>query len=309
MDHAGVEVRCEGLVHIYRAADLEVVALQGLDLEVAAGEIVAMIGSSGSGKTTLLNVVGGLSRPSAGSVTVGGTDLLGLDDAALATYRRDTVGFVWQNIARNLRPYLTGVQNVELPMLLGPRRAGRLRGATRRRRRAEELLEMLGLSDRRHSRLTELSGGEQQRVALALALANNPPLLLADEPTGSLNREAAAQLLESLREVNRLLGLTVIIVTHDQQIAQSVQRVVAIRDGRTSSEFIRRDQTAAAGGPGPEVHAHHIEDAGTHDELAVIDRAGRVQVPREYLDALEIRGRDRVRVELEGDRVVIRRVP
>lgn len=303
----GAAVRCENLVRIFKTDEIEVVALQGLDLEIEAGEVMAIIGSSGSGKSTLLNVLGGLDRPSAGTVEVGGADLLKLGPQELVRYRRQTVGFVWQNSARNLVPYLTAAENVEVPMLLARRRRGR-------RARALDLLRQVGVDHRAHNRLTELSGGEQQRVAIAVALANQPPLLLADEPTGNVDSQTAHHLLRTFRHVNRDLGVTVVIVTHDRAVAQSVGRVVAIRDGRTSSEFIRRGGTDGAEGPagtgaGAQAArpALHMEDADSHREYVVIDRVGRLQIPRDHLDALSIAGRDRVRVDLEDDGIVIRR--
>jgi ABC-type lipoprotein export system ATPase subunit len=236
----GAAIRCENLVRIFKTDEVEVVALQGLDLEIEAGEVMAIIGSSGSGKSTLLNILGGLDRPSAGSVEVGGADLLKLSAQDLVRYRRETVGFVWQNSARNLVPYLTATENVEVPMLLARRRRGR-------RQRALELLRQVGVDHRAGNRLTELSGGEQQRVAIAVALANEPPLLLADEPTGNVDSQTARHLLATFREVNRELGVTVVIVTHDRAVAQSVGRVVAIRDGRTS--YLERvHQAARCGG-------------------------------------------------------------
>ncbi len=287
-------VVCDNLVKIYKVADIEVVALQGLDLVVEKGEFMAIIGNSGSGKSTLLNILGGLDRPSAGKVFVNGEDLLKLTDKQLVKYKRETVGFVWQNNARNLIPYLTALENVELPMLL----TGRAR-----RQRALELLEMVGLSHRKKNKLEQLSGGEQQRVAIAIALANNPKLLLADEPTGAVDTKTASQILDVFREINSALGVTIIIVTHDRQVARKVDRVVAIRDGRTSSEFIRRKSYA-------EELAELSNDIGTvgrdtHEELAVLDKVGRLQIPREYLEALGLTGKNRVKVELEGDRIVI----
>ncbi len=298
----GAAIRCENLVRIFKTDEVEVVALQGLDLEIEAGEVMAIIGSSGSGKSTLLNILGGLDRPSAGTVEVGGADLLKVSPQDLVRYRRETVGFVWQNSARNLVPYLTAAENVEVPMLLARRRRGR-------RQRALELLRQVGVDHRAGNRLTELSGGEQQRVAIAVALANEPPLLLADEPTGNVDSQTARHLLETFREVNRDLGVTVVIVTHDRAVAQSVGRVVAIRDGRTSSEFIRQPDAAGGTGADPDVvrPALHMEEADSHREYVVIDRVGRLQIPRDHLQALSISGRDRVRVDLEDDGIVIRR--
>lgn len=164
-------IECENLVKIYKTDQIEVVALQGLDLQVKKGELVAIVGSSGSGKSTLLNMLGGLDKPSAGALRVGGRNLLKFTEEDYMIYKRNIVGFVWQNNARNLVPYLTAVQNVELPMLL--------QGQKQRRERALELLDAVGLSHRINSRLDQMSGGEQQRVAIAISLANNPSILLA----------------------------------------------------------------------------------------------------------------------------------
>lgn len=288
---------CENLVKIYKTNEIEVVALQGLDLVIEAGELMAIIGNSGSGKSTLLNMIGGLDRPSAGKLYVDGKDLLKFTDKELVKYKRETVGFVWQNNARNLIPYLTAQENVELPMLF-------LKNQHDRRNRAIELLDMVGLSHRRKNRLEELSGGEQQRVAIAIALANNPKILLADEPTGAVDTKTATQILDVFRELNSSLGLTIVIVTHDQQISRKVDRVVAIRDGRTSSEFIRRrsykeELEAMESQEGME------EQQDTHEELAVLDRAGRLQIPREYLEHLGLWGAKKIKVELEDDRIVL----
>lgn len=296
----GAAIRCENLVRIFKTDEVEVVALQGLDLEIASGEVMAIIGSSGSGKSTLLNILGGLDRPSAGTVEVGNSDLLKFTTQELVRYRRETVGFVWQNSARNLIPYLSAVENVEVPLLLARRRRGN-------RQRALELLDQVNVVHRASNRLTELSGGEQQRVAMAVALANNPPLLLADEPTGNIDSMTAHRLLGTFREINRNLGVTVVIVTHDRAVAQSVERVVEIRDGRTSSEFIRNPEHEGAEQQGINRTALHMEEADSHREYVVIDRVGRLQVPLDHLRALSISGHDRVRVELEDDGIMIRR--
>src|SRR5690625_1816949 len=225
-------IKCQNLMKIYKIDDdHEVIALQGLDLQVDQGEMMGIIGSSGSGKSTLLNMIGGLDRPSAGSLIVDGKDLLRMSDKDLVKYKLSTVGFVWQNNARNLIPYLTAVENVELPMLIKGKHS---------KERAKELLEMVGLGHRFNSRLDSLSGGEQQRVAIAIALANNPRLLLADEPTGSVDTNTADVILDVFRELNRQLGVTIVIVTHDTQLTKKMDRVVAIRDGKTSSEILRR---------------------------------------------------------------------
>lgn len=287
-------IQCEGLVKIYKSTDLEVVALQGLDLQVEDGELMAIIGNSGSGKSTLLNMLGGLDKPSAGKLLVDGKDLLTFQERELVTYKRDTVGFVWQNKARNLLPYLTAIENVELPLLL--------RGK-RRRERALELLDAVGLSKRAGRRLSELSGGEQQRVAIAIALANRPRLLLADEPTGSLDTATTHQVLDLFRTLNRTLGITIVIVTHDPLLARQVDRVVGIRDGKTSTELIRRTSYMEEMANTNEAAAG--EEPMTHTEYAVLDKAGRLQIPAGYLDSPGFKGGKRIRVELENGRIVL----
>lgn len=288
-------IHCDNLVKIYKAAELEVIALQGLDLHVAEGELMAIIGNSGSGKSTLLNMLGGLDRPSAGKLVVDGTDLLQLTERELVRYKRETVGFVWQNNARNLVPYLTALENVELPMLLRGRR---------RREKASMLLEAVGLAERRHNRLQELSGGEQQRVAIAIALANDPRLLLADEPTGSVDSKMTTQILDLFRQLNRDLGLTVVIVTHDPLLARKVDRVVAIRDGKTSSEILRRKSYSEEL---EELEAGYAAEEESHVEYAVLDKAGRLQIPSGYLESLGLSSTsgNKVRVSVEEGRIVL----
>ena len=285
-------IRCENLVKIYKTSDVEAVALQGLDLDVKKGELMAIVGNSGSGKSTLLNMLGGLDRPSAGSLTVDGKNLLKFTDKDYMEYKRDTVGFVWQNNARNLVPYLTAVQNVELPMLL--------KGKKGRRARALELLKKVGLEKRKNSRLDQMSGGEQQRVAIAIAMANDPKLLLADEPTGSVDTETSAMILDIFKELNRSEGVTVVIVTHDLKLADHIDRVVAIRDGRTSSEIIRKKSYREDLDEMGEVITK--EEEATHEELAVLDRSGRLQLPKDYMQSLGIKGGGKVRVELDEER-------
>ncbi len=280
----GAQIVCDNLVRIYKVADLEVVALQGLDLLVNAGELIAIVGASGSGKSTLMNILGGLDVPSAGRAVVAGHDLTRMGRRERTRYRRRVVGFVWQQTARNLLPYLTALENVELPMTLD--------GRARRRVRAQELLGLVGLTERAQHRPERLSGGEQQRVAIAVALANNPAVVLADEPTGELDSATAAEIFGLLRHVNAELGTTIVIVTHDRQISDQVGRTVAIRDGRTSTETLRRRQRT---------------DEGQHEliaeEFAVLDRAGRLQLPRAHTEALGLEGR--VRLRLETDHIEI----
>jgi len=279
-------IQADGLVKIYKTADLEVVALQGLDLRVEDGELMAIIGNSGSGKSTLLNMLGGLDKPSAGKLFVDGKDLLTFNERDLVKYKRESVGFVWQNNARNLIPYLTALENVELPILL--------RGA-RKRARAVELLEAVGLGHRMRNRLSELSGGEQQRVAIAIALANEPKLLLADEPTGSLDTKTSNQVLDLFRTLNRQMGITIVIVTHDPLLAKKVDRVVQIRDGKTAAEMLRRS------------YAEELAEieAESHVEYAVVDKAGRLQIPAGYFDSEEFKGANKVRVEMEDGRIIL----
>jgi ABC-type lipoprotein export system ATPase subunit len=287
-------IQCDNLVKIYKSSELEVVALQGLDLQVDKGELMAIIGNSGSGKSTLLNMLGGLDRPSAGNLMVDGRDLLKFSERDLMHYKRETVGFVWQNQARNLIPYLTSLENVELPILLNGRR---------KKERAKQLLEAVGLGHRMNNRLTQLSGGEQQRVAIAIALANHPKLLLADEPTGSLDTKMGNQILDLFRELNRNFGITIVIVTHDPLLAKKVDRVVAIRDGKTSSEILRRISYSEEL---LEIEQGLSElDEESHIEYVVIDKAGRLQIPAAYLDSIGLKQKNKVRVMLEDGKITL----
>lgn len=280
---------CENLVKIYRlnqegGGSVEVQALQGMDITVPEGEMLGIVGASGSGKSTLLNVLGGLDRPTGGRALVGRQDLSQMSPGALDEYRRKTVGFVWQQGARNLISYLTALENIELPLTLSGQVGKSNRG------RALELLRLVGLHERRDHRLEELSGGEQQRVAVAIALANHPRLLLADEPTGELDTATAQTIYDLLRGLNKDLGLTMIIVSHDPGIARHVDRVVAVRDGKLASETVRVQKSDS--------EEHHLV------ELAVVDAAGRLQIPREYLEQFNIRRR--VQVELTEQGILIR---
>lgn len=282
-------IQCDGLVKIYKTDEIEVVALQGLNIRVEPGEMMAIIGNSGSGKSTLLNILGGLDRPSAGQVRVGEWDLLKITDDQLVEYKRKTVGFIWQNNARNLLPYLTALENVEMPMML----SGKVD-----RSYAKQLLEWVGLKERMYNKLHQLSGGEQQRVAIAISLSNRPSLLLADEPTGSVDTETSDRIMAIFRTLNRELGVTIVIVTHDMALASKVDRVVAIRDGLTSTEFIKRN-------PSLDLSAgHHGSIRDAHEEYVVLDRAGRLQVPRGYLETLGISGK--ASMEFDGERIIIR---
>ncbi|MER5965921.1 ABC transporter ATP-binding protein [Streptomyces sp. NPDC002057] len=276
-------IACDRLVRIFTTDGVEVQALQGLDLLVREGELMALVGASGSGKSTLMNILAGLDVPTAGAARVGGCDLLAMDGRARLRYRREVVGFVWQQTSRNLLPYLTAAQNVALPM--------QLRGRSKRKaERAEELLSMLGVAEARDRRPHQLSGGQQQRVAIAVALANNPAVLLADEPTGELDSATGEQVFAAFRRANEELGTTIVIVTHDQAVASEVRRTVAIRDGRTSSEVLRRTEVDEQG-----------KESLVAREYAMLDRAGRLQLPAEYTRALGME--HRVALELEHDHI------
>ena len=286
-----VMVQADGLVKIYKSKQTEVLALQGLDLTVETGELTALIGNSGSGKSTFLNMIGGLDRPSAGALLVDGKNLFTMSKRELTLYKRDVVGFVWQNNARNLVPYLSVLDNIMLPM--------QFTGGGHRKSRALELLERVGLSSKKHSRLNTLSGGEQQRVAIAIALANSPKLLLADEPTGSVDMQTANYIFDIFRELNAQ-GQTILIVTHDVALSKKVKRVVAIRDGKISSERILREKYAER------LKESNIDWRGedTQEEYAILDKAGRVQIPREMLEEMGIAGQ-KVRLKIQDGNVVL----
>jgi len=356
-------VNCDNLIKIYKVDDLEVVALQGLDLAVERGEMIALVGASGSGKTTLMNILGGLDTPSAGRCAVADYDLARLNEEQRTRYRNVVVGYLWQQSGRNLLPDLTLAANVDLPQMLN--------GASlaRSARHTRELLKMVGLADMASKRPFQLSGGEQQRGAIAVALANSPELLLADEPTGELDSLTAQELISVLRQINTELGQTIILVTHDAAVATRVDRTLAIRDGRTSTETIRRSPAQPvelqAAHPGTAVPApavsesaqpavleqlqavmqiltetgkrdqldvhfagNHIEiwptgahreeafkaPAGgtssiiglsldSHRELVLVDRAGRLQLPKEALELIPVNGR--AEVQVVGDHVVL----
>jgi len=296
---AGNMINCSNLVKIFKTKDIEVVALQGLDLAVAKGEMMAIIGNSGSGKSTLLNILGGLDIPSAGKVCVNGLDLTNLSKADLCRYKNTSVGFVWQNTARNLIPYLTARENIELPMIINGKKDSKY---------AESLLEYVGLSTKLNNRLYELSGGEQQRVSIGIALANRPPLILADEPTGAVDTKTTEDILRLFKRISSEMGVTVVLVTHDRQVSSFVDRVAAIRDGQTSSEFIRRSYKSELediSGSDSSLSSP-LPDDDTHEEYAIMDRAGRLQIPAAYSQELGMQGKRRVKVSLEDGQIVIR---
>jgi len=283
------DILCLDVVRIFSSSGVEVQALQGLNLRVDPGEIVAVIGASGSGKSTLLTILSGLDKPTAGSARVAGHDLVAMGTRERVEFQRHSVGFVWQQTARNLLPYLTAAENIAAVMTIA-----RTFGAKERARRTAELVELLAIGDARNSRPAELSGGQQQRVAIAVAIANDPKVLLADEPTGELDEAASIEVLAAMRAVNEERGVTTLIVTHDPSVSSHVRRTVQIRDGRTSTEVLRSTRINDEG-----------EEHLVAEEFAVLDRVGRLQLPAAFTTTLGLR--DRVRLGLEDDHVSVRR--
>ncbi|HLH62589.1 MAG TPA: ABC transporter ATP-binding protein [Ktedonobacteraceae bacterium] len=283
-------VTCENLIKIYKTDDIEVVALQGLDLEVASGEMIALVGASGSGKTTLMNILGGLDTPSAGRARVDEYDLTRLNEEQRTRYRNLVVGYLWQQSGRNLLPDLTAADNIELPQVLNGT------GRAPSTKRTQELLALVGLAAMAKKKPAQLSGGEQQRIAIAVALANEPILLLADEPTGELDSVTAREIIACLRQINQQLGLTIILVTHDVAVASEVDRTLAIRDGRISTETIRRNQPLATeiGSNGSGVASTSTAiglSLETHAESIFIDRIGILQLPKDVTERVILDGR------------------
>lgn len=291
-------VECDNLVKIYKTKEIEVVALQGLDLIIQEGEFTAIIGKSGSGKSTLLNIIAGLDRPSAGSVSIDGQDLLKFSDKQLKDYNRDTIGFVWQNNARNLIPYLSAVQNVMVPLMIS--------GKKERKLRASYLLDLVGMGHKRESKLSQLSGGEQQRVAIAIALANSPKMLLADEPTGSVDTKTAYHILNMLKELNKELGITIIVVTHDPKVANMVERVISINDGMIGSELHKKAYTYDEINEG-EKDITLLDAKKSHDEFVIVDKKGRMKIPESIFAELDLSGGQHLQVYKENDGFIIKK--
>lgn len=284
-------IRADSLVKIYKTKETEVLALQGLDLTVETGELTAIIGNSGSGKSTFLNMIGGLDKPSAGSLFVDGKNLFTMSEKELVLYKRDTVGFVWQNNGRNMLPFLSALENVMMPMNLS--------STKHKHDKAIELLEMVGMSHKKHSRMNMLSGGEQQRIAIAIALANSPKLLLADEPTGSVDFKTADYIFDVFSELNKN-GQTILIVTHDIALSKKVKRVIAIRDGKISSERVLK-----------EAFADRLKESNidwraedTQDEYVVLDRANRLQIPAELISNLGLTD-NKVKISAKDNEIII----
>jgi ABC-type lipoprotein export system ATPase subunit len=279
-------IYCDRLVRIFKVSGIEVQALQGLDLSIAPGEMTALVGASGSGKSTLLNILAALDRPTGGQARVAGHDLLTMRGKERLDYWRSTVGFLWQQTSKNLLPHLTAAENIMLPMrLAGVRRS-------QRKKRTKDILDLMGIGDCRNRTVPQMSGGQQQRAAVGVAIANNPQVLLADEPTGELDDATAVEVFSALRAANNETGATILIVTHDAAVSEHVRRTIAIRDGRISTEVLRRTE---------------VDDEGTEslvaEQYAALDRAGRLQLPVEYIEALGMK--DRVRLGLEPDHVTV----
>jgi len=264
-------VQCSNVIKIHKQGNLEVVALQGLDFAMEQGEFISIVGASGSGKSTLLTILAGFERPSAGRAIVADRDLSDISQKELTRFYRRDVGFVWQDFTRNLLPYFKVLQNVELPLLLGGI------GRSKRKKRAMDLLEAVGLRGKAHASVHTLSGGEQQRLALCVALAPGPKLLLADELTGELDTETSLEIFELLRRLSHDGGLSILVVTHDVAIAQRTDRVVRIADGRIATQS-RLGAT----------------------ELVSLDQRGMVQLPRDMLMESGIKDHVRVKVVPEG---------
>lgn len=291
-------INCDGLVKIYETDDKKVMALEGLDLTVETGEMLAVIGKSGSGKSTLLNMIGGLETPTAGVLTIDGKDISTYSEAEMVRYRRDQVGFVWQKSAKNLFPYLTVLQNVEAVMMF--ENAGNLKHGAHDESRGEhvnrcrdnnksyalKLLNAVGLQEHKDKLPAQLSGGEQQRAAIAVALANKPDILLADEPTGAVDTRTADTIYELFHKLNKELGITIIIVTHDMALAGRVDRTVLISDGKVSTEKLKKHPAM---------------------EYTVLDKAHRIKLTDEMLEAAGIES-NKVRVDVQDGRLVISRI-
>lgn len=292
-------IYCDGLVKIYKTEELEVMALQGLELEIPRGEFMSIIGKSGSGKSTLMNIIGGLETPTVGRIYVEGHNLSDMTDKEKNNYRKNVIGFVWQKSERNLLQYLTSIENVMNPM--------NFTGMTQKQKRekAMGLLELVGMAHKKDSFPTQMSGGEQQRIAIAVALANDPKILLADEPTGAVDSKTSGEIQDLFRELNRKLNITIIIVTHDLKLANKVDRVVMISDGKISTEKIMkqeyRDKIDSLNSN------QEKEDAITedfHEEFSVLDKANRVQLTKDILSEAGIDG-NKVKIHVEDGKVVI----
>ncbi len=284
----------DGLVKIFKTEDSEVMALQGLDLTIYRGEIIAIVGKSGSGKSTLMNMIGGLETPTLGKLFVGNRNLADFKEKDMMEYRKSKVGFVWQKSSRNLFPYLTSLENVIMAMSFSKI------SAREKKERALRLLETAGIIQKKDSYPKQMSGGEQQRVAIAVALANYPDILLADEPTGAVDTKTADMILQLFRRINQEMNITIIIVTHDHNLASKADRVLMISDGKISTEKIMKEQYK-------EELAKVQKDVqleNSHDEFHVLDKAHRVQLTAEMMAAAGIDS-NKVRIHVEDGKVII----
>ena len=288
-------VECDGLVKLYKTSEVEVMALQGLELCIEKGELIAIIGKSGSGKSTLLNIIGALERQSAGKIYIDGQNLSNATEKQLEEIRRKKIGFVWQKSSQNLFSYMTAVENVESQLYYEKM------PKAERRQRALDRLEEVGLGDKADSYPTELSGGEQQRVAIAAALIRDPEILLADEPTGAVDSKTSDMIQNLFRKLNRDRGITVRIVTHDISLANKVDRVVMISDGRVTTEKIMKEkyrENISA------MNEEGFDMSSAHEEFSVVDKAGRLKLSDEIREQTGLDS-SRVKVEVIDGKVVI----
>ena len=287
-------IEFKNVVKEYTMGDNKIRALDNANFEINKGELVVIVGPSGAGKTTALNVLGGMDSVTSGDVVIDGRHVNNYNEKQLTKYRREDIGFVFQfyNLVQNL----TAIENVELATQICKNPLS-----------PEKVMGKVGLQERKNNFPSQLSGGEQQRVAIAIALANDPRLLLADEPTGSVDTKTSNMILDIFKELNKDEKITIVIVTHDLKLANHIDRVVAIRDGRTSSEIVRkRSYVEELNEMGDIVLVENSEETA-HEELIVLDRSGRLQLPKDFMDALEIKGGDKVKVELDenGEKLVL----
>lgn len=285
---------CDNLVKIYKTDEVEVMALQGLELEIQRGEIISIIGKSGSGKSTLMNIIGGLERQTAGRIVVDGMNLAEMSEHQMVHYRKKKIGFVWQKSSRNLYFYLTALENIEVAMNYSGL------SSKAKKKRAMELLTLVEMAHKKDSYPSQMSGGEQQRVAIAVALANEPDILLADEPTGAVDSKTSDVIQDLFRTLNRATGITIIIVTHDIKLANKVDRVVMISDGKISTEKIMKAQFREQ----IDNMENFEADEDSHEEYSVMDKAHRIQLSDDMLTAAGISS-NKVIISLEDGKIVI----
>ena len=279
-------IDCQDVYKIYKASELEVVALRGLDLTVKKGEVIGIVGASGSGKSTLLNLLAAYDLPSAGKVNINGKNLADFSSVDVYKFRANEIGFILQQPSANLFPYLTAKENVQLPNLLN---------ANQSEESPEKLLEIVGLGNRMFHLPKMLSGGEQQRVAIALA--NNPSILLADEPTGELDEKTSMEIFDVFRRINEELGTTIIVVSHDPNISQRIGRVLMIKDGKIGIEIRRKDGFSGI--------SNSLDRVELLEEISVFDAQDRLQIPEEYLKQTGIE--NTAIISIKGDEIIIKK--